>query len=176
MHTYIPARTSIDHWLLKQPNTTTHYTNTNTKITTHTPEFGDHKALILDLPQIGRITTPDPSHKQKNPTTRSDPPFQLPIPRNLVDLYQLGNASTSNNTQYTSQTLTTLLRAQLATTDQIDYAAAQVMTIIHEYHDIATQIWPMKTPRSDTTTNTQSKPPIPRAGLRQISRLAKLRN
>jgi hypothetical protein len=37
IHTYIPARTSIDHWLLKQPNTTTHYTNTNIRITTHTP-------------------------------------------------------------------------------------------------------------------------------------------
>jgi hypothetical protein len=36
INTYIPARISIDHWLLRQPNTTTCYTNTNTKITTHT--------------------------------------------------------------------------------------------------------------------------------------------
>jgi hypothetical protein len=50
------------------------------------------------------------------------------------------------------------------------------MTIIHEYHDIATKIWPMQTQRPDTTTITQPKPPISRAGLRQISRLAKLRN
>jgi hypothetical protein len=34
----------------------------------------------------------------------------------------------------------------------------------------------MQTPRSDTTTNTQPKSPISRAGLRQISRLTKLRN
>jgi hypothetical protein len=60
IHTYIPARISIDHWLLRQLNTTTHYTNTNTTITTHTSEYGDHKALILDLPQIGHITTPEP--------------------------------------------------------------------------------------------------------------------
>jgi hypothetical protein len=132
MHTYIPAQTSLDHWLLRQPNTTTHYTKINTKITTHTPEYGDHKALILDHPQIGRITTPDPTHEQKNPTTRSHPPFLLPIPRNFIDLYQLGNPSTSTNTQHTSQTLNNLLMAQSATTDQIDYAAAQVMTIIHE--------------------------------------------
>ncbi len=50
------------------------------------------------------------------------------------------------------------------------------MTIIHEYHDIATQIWPMQTQRQDTTTTTQPIPPISRVGLRQISRLAKLRN
>jgi hypothetical protein len=174
--TYIPARTSIDHWLLRQPNTTTHYTNINTTITTHTPEYGDHKALILDLSQIGINTTPDPSHKQKNQTTRSHPPFQLPIPRNLIDLYQLGNPATSNNTQHTSQTLNNLLMTQSPTTDQIDYAAVQVMTIIHEYHNIATHIWPMQTPRPDTTTITQPKPPISRAGMRQISRLARLRN
>jgi hypothetical protein len=66
--------------------------------------------------------------------------------------------------------------AHTATTDQIDYAAAQVMTIIHEYYDIATQIWPMQTQRPDTTTVTQPKPSKSIAGLRQISRLAKLRN
>jgi hypothetical protein len=66
--------------------------------------------------------------------------------------------------------------AQLATTDQIDYDATQVMTIFHEYLDIATQIWPTQTQRPEITTTTQPKPPISRAGLRQISRLAKLRN
>jgi len=75
LRTYIPARTSIDHKLVRQPNITTNYTNTNTTITTHTPEYGDHMALILDFPQIGHITTPDPSHKQKKPTTRSHQPF-----------------------------------------------------------------------------------------------------
>ena len=176
IHTYIPAQTYIDNWLLRQSNKTTHYTRINTKITTHTPECRDHKALILDLPQIGSITPPDPTHKLKNPTTRSLPPFLLPIPRNLIELYQLVNPSTSTNTQHTSQTLKNLLMAQSATTDQIDYAAAQVMAIIHEYQDIATQIWSMQTQRPDTTTITQLKPQISRAGLRQISRLAKLRN
>ena len=101
-HTYIPAQTSLDHWLLRQPTTTTHYTNINTKITTHTPEYGDHKALILNLPQIGIIKTHDHKHSQQNPTTRSHPPFQLPTPRNLIDLYQLGNPSTSANINHTS--------------------------------------------------------------------------
>ena len=50
------------------------------------------------------------------------------------------------------------------------------MTIIHEYHDIATHIWSMQTQRPDTPNITQPKTPIFRVGLRQISRLAKLRN
>jgi hypothetical protein len=50
------------------------------------------------------------------------------------------------------------------------------MTILHEYHDITTTIWPMQSPRHDTTPPTQLKPPISRAGQRQIGRLAKLRN
>jgi len=176
IRTYIPAKISMDHWLLRQPNTTTHYTKIYTKITTHTPEYGDHKALILELPQIGSITTPDLKHKQKNPTTRSHPPFLLPIPRNLIDLYQLGSPSTSTNTQHTSQTLNNPLMAHTATADQIDYAAAQVMKIRHEYHDIATQICPMQIQRPDTPAITQPKPPISMAGQRQINRLAKLRN
>ncbi len=40
IHTYIPAKTSINHWLIRQPHITTHYTNINTKITTHAPEYG----------------------------------------------------------------------------------------------------------------------------------------
>ena len=75
IHPYIPAKTPIDHWLLRHSNTATHYTNINTKITTHTPEYGDHKVLILDLPQILIMNNSDPKQKQKNPTTRSHPPF-----------------------------------------------------------------------------------------------------
>ena len=33
----------------------------------------------------------DLKHNLKNPTTRSHPPFLLPISRNLIDLYQLSN-------------------------------------------------------------------------------------
>jgi hypothetical protein len=50
------------------------------------------------------------------------------------------------------------------------------MTIIHEYHDIAAHIWPIQTPKQDTNTTTQLKPPISKSDLRQIGRLAKLRN
>jgi hypothetical protein len=50
-HAHIhPIKKTIDHWLLRQPTITTHYTNIHTKITTHIPEYGDHKDLILNLP------------------------------------------------------------------------------------------------------------------------------
>ena len=153
-----------------------HYKTHNTDITTYTPEYGDHKALILDLSQIGDTQQRDAKHTHSNPTTGSHPPFILPIPTHLVELYKLGSTSTKANTQRTTQTTTALLHDNNATTDQIDYAAAQIMTIIYGYHDIATTIWPMQQPRHDTTPPTQPKPPISRAGLRQIGRIAKLRN
>ena len=62
------------------------------------PEYGDHKALILDLPQIGYTQQRDARHTHPNPTTRSHSPFILPIQTHMVDLYQLGNASTKANT------------------------------------------------------------------------------
>ncbi len=52
-YTYMPDKTHIDHWLLSQPTDTPHYTAQNTAITTYIPEYGDHKALTLELPQIG---------------------------------------------------------------------------------------------------------------------------
>jgi hypothetical protein len=54
-YTYMPARTHTDHWLLQQLTNTHPYTPHSTKITAHTPEYGDHKALALELPQIGDI-------------------------------------------------------------------------------------------------------------------------
>jgi hypothetical protein len=50
------------------------------------------------------------------------------------------------------------------------------MTLLHTYHEIATKIWPMHKTRQETTTPATLKPSISRAGLRQIGRLAKLRN
>ena len=165
IYTFTPAKTHTDHWLLRQSHTPQQYAIHNTNISTHIPEYEDHKALILDLPQIGDIQQRDAKHTHSNPTTRSHPPFILPIPTHLVELYQMGNTFTKANTQRTTQTSTALLHDNTATTDQIDYATAQVMTIIHEYHDIATIIWPMQSPRHDTTPPTQLKPPISRAGL-----------
>jgi hypothetical protein len=100
-----------------------------------------------------------------DPTTRRHPLFLLPILKNLVYmLYQLGNDSTNTNTRYTTQTLSTLLDDDKANTVQLDPGSAH---IIHEYHDIATNIWPMQPARQDTSMPTQLIPPISRRpGLR----------
>ncbi len=49
-YTYIPASTPIDHWLPKQPPQSKHYNDKNTTTSTFTPQHGDHKALIIELP------------------------------------------------------------------------------------------------------------------------------
>ena len=94
----------------------------------------------------------------------------------MIDLYILGNYTTTEITPHTAHDVTTLLTSDTTTADQIDVAAAEVMTLIHNYHDIATKIWPMQATRQDTPSPVNLKPPIPRAGLGQIGRLAKLRN
>jgi hypothetical protein len=148
-YTYIPARTHVDHWLLRQSTNTQPYTPHNTKITTYTPEYGDHKALALGLPQIGDIQPHKAERNLPKPTTRSHPPFILPIPQNLIDQYRLGNDTTSELTHQATHTTTALLASDTTTTNQIDTytAATNVMTFLHTYHDIATKIWPMQETR-----------------------------
>jgi hypothetical protein len=87
IHTYIPGNTHIDHWLLRQPTTIPHYNTRNTHTSTQTPECGDRKAFILELYQIGDIQTPNAKRTDTSPTTRSHPPFILPIPQNLIETY-----------------------------------------------------------------------------------------
>jgi hypothetical protein len=97
-YTYIPAGTHIDQWLLRQPTDTQPYTPHNTKITAYTPEYGDHKALALELPQSGDIQPHKAQRNLPNLTTRSHPPFILPILQNLIDQYRLGNNTASELT------------------------------------------------------------------------------
>jgi len=79
-----------------------------------------------------------------NPTTRSQPPFIYPTPKNLIKLYQFGTTITNTNIKHTTQTLTNLLIKGNAGKDRINYGAAQVMSIIHEYNDIAVTIMSMQ--------------------------------
>jgi hypothetical protein len=50
IYTFISSKTHIGYWILIQTNKCEHYTKHNIITTTHTPEHGDHKALILELP------------------------------------------------------------------------------------------------------------------------------
>jgi hypothetical protein len=151
IHTCIPAQTHIDHWLLRQPTTTPYYNTSNTHTSTHTPELGDHKSLILELPTIGNIEFSDAKRIDTTPTTTSHPPFILHIPQDIVEIFQLGNATTATNTRHTKRTLDALREEPTMDKSKIDYATAQVVTIIHDFHDIATTIWPMQPPRQDIT-------------------------
>jgi len=76
--------------------------------------------------------------------------LKLPIPQNLIDLYRLGNNITTETTQHAAQNATSILINETTNIDQIDVAAAEVMTLIHNYHDIATQIWSIQATRKDT--------------------------
>jgi len=64
----------------------------------------------------------------------------------------------------------------MTTTDQIDSAATKVMTLLHTYHNIATKIWPMHPTGQETPIPAPLTPPIFRAEIIQIGRLAKLGN
>ena len=91
IHAFVPAKTHQDHWLLRHAINPAHNTIHKTNTLTYIPEYGDHKDLIFDLPQIGGIQTHNTKHTHPNPTTRSHPSFILPISRHQVDLYRLGN-------------------------------------------------------------------------------------
>jgi hypothetical protein len=134
--------------LFRQPLTIQHYMPPNINVITHTPEYEDHKALKIELSQIGDIQSHKAKSNYPSPTTRSHPPFILPIPQKLIDLYRLENDTTTETTQHAVQNAT--LISETTTTDQIDVAAAEVMTLIHNYHDIATQIWSIQATRKDT--------------------------
>ncbi len=96
-------------------------------ITTAIPtEFSDHKALLAEIPLIGDLT-PDPHMADTYPTTRDHPPFIIPIPKPLIDLYQLGNATTRTTQEETLLTIQQLTDSEQVTTDQIDIAAKMIV-------------------------------------------------
>jgi hypothetical protein len=45
---------------------------------------------------MGNLTPQIKHHTSNIPTTRNHPPFTLPIPKPLIDLYQLGDHDTKS--------------------------------------------------------------------------------
>ena len=102
--------------------------------------------------QIGDPISHPPS-VDTYPTTRDHPPFQLPISKPLIDLYQLGNDGTRITQQKALLTIQQLLASDQITTTQIDRAVQLVVGVIDSYHFLAQKIWPMaQPPENDTTT------------------------
>ena len=85
--TYLPANTPLDHWLLRLPAPASHR-HEDTLITTQNTKYSDHCALTATIPQIGDSPTQNLPTTTPIPTTRSHPPFILPIPKQLIDLYK----------------------------------------------------------------------------------------
>ena len=88
---------------------------------------------MAEMPQIR-----DPSlHTTTFPTTRDHPPFILPIPKRLIDLYQLREHNTRTTQQETLLTLHQLFNSDQVTTDKIDKAAKLVVDTIDGYNLLA---------------------------------------
>ena len=77
------------------------------------------------------------------PTTRNHPPFTLPIPKPLIDLYQLGDNATKLVLEKAQITLDFLSTFTNTTTNDIDNAATLVIHTLTQYHNLAQSIWPM---------------------------------
>jgi hypothetical protein len=137
-------------------------------------EFSDHKALLVEIPQIEDLT-PIPLMVDANSTTRDHPPFILSIPKPLIYLYQLGNEATRIAQKETLFTIQQLTDSKQVTTDQIDIAAKMVVEIIDSYHRLVQTIWPMAQP-PPRDTNTKLHPPLTKSDTRQLKRITRLRN
>jgi hypothetical protein len=108
----------------------------STTTTTLRTGYSDQTSLLAEIPQIGDPSLHSPS-VNTYPTTRDHPPFFLPIPIPLIDLFQLGDDNTRTAQQEALFTIHQLLESDQVTTDQIDKAAKLVVEAIDGYHLLA---------------------------------------
>ena len=111
----------------------------------------------------------------RTPPRETTPPFILPIPKPLVDLYQLGNETTRSAQEETLLTIQQLTASEQITTDQIDIAAKMVVETIDSYHRLAQTIWPMAQP-PPRDTNKKLHPPNTKSDTRHLKRITRLGN
>ncbi len=93
-----------------------------TTTTTLRTEYSDHKAHLAEIPQIEDPISHLPS-LDTYPTMRDHPPANLPIPKPLIYLYQLGNDNTRIAQQEALFTIQQFLDSNQVTTNQLDRAA-----------------------------------------------------
>ena len=91
--TFIPTNSPLDHWLLRIPPTA-QFQPMDATITTFDTNHIDHLALTINIPTIGETSPHQTAPIPSIPTTRNHPPFLLHISKPLIDLCQLGNATT----------------------------------------------------------------------------------
>jgi hypothetical protein len=162
--------------MIRHPYTSHPLPHLNDTWTLFRTTHSDHDAVLLSLPAIGDTgsETNTPAHTSN--TTRSHPPFVLPIPPNLIEQYTTGTPLTHIATTTTYNILQQLQSKPHITTSDIDTFADALINTLHTYHEEAINIWPMKEPSLVTEPRNKLHSPVSRAGLRQVTRLVQLRN
>jgi hypothetical protein len=95
------------------------------------------------------------------------PPFNLPIPKPLIDLFQLGIDNTRIAQKEALLTIQQLLDSYHVTTDQIDIAAKLILEAIDGYHLLSQTIWQMAQPPT-RDTSIKLHYPITKSDTRQL--------
>ena len=92
--TLTPSNSPLDHRLLRLPTTDQDSVYAHAYTTLINTTYSDHGAISASISQV-RNSTPQIQHHTTNiSTTRNHPPFTLPIPKPLIDLYRLGDHDT----------------------------------------------------------------------------------
>jgi hypothetical protein len=170
---FTPTSSPLDHWLFRLPTNKYDSICDHTYTTPSNTTYNDHRALTANIPQVGNPTPQIKHHTTSIPTTRNHPPFTLPIPKPLIDLYQLGD-NASKLALDEAQTLLSSLRTSTTTTKDIDNAAKLVLHTITQYHHLAQSIWPMTHP-SNAPHQTKLHTPINNSDKQQIKRITRLK-
>jgi hypothetical protein len=121
-------------------------------ITASDTNHSDHRALTINIPQIGDTPSHQTASTPHIPTTCNHPPFLLPIPKPLDDLYQLGNATTQEAHRFASEYIAEITTSATTTPAHIDKAAKKVVTMLNAYHELAQTLWPMAQPHTPNRT------------------------
>jgi hypothetical protein len=162
----MPTDSPLDHCLLRlPPSTHSHYKLATTSATD--TKHHDQRALTFHIPKIGDDASPPPNLSPPIPTTRDHPPFILPIPKHLIDLYQLGNANTQTTLEKASNYIHDLITSNDITPTHIDKTTKYVINMIDIYRTHAHTIWPM-TEQTPSTEPKKLRPSITKADTRQI--------
>ncbi len=131
----------------------------------------DHCALIASIPHIKDYPTQNtPTATPLIPTTRSHSPFLLPIPKPLIDLYQLGDTSTNTTHNDASTYLTKLAHSFKITHTKIHKALDYIITMLNAYHELAPKTWPIAQPGPPPELE-KLHTPLTNSDSRQLKRL-----
>ena len=85
--TFTPTNSPLDHWLLRLRTSDQDSVYDHACTTPINTTYSDHKAITASILKVGNPTPQIQHHTTNMPTTRNHPPFTLPTPKPLIDLY-----------------------------------------------------------------------------------------